>query len=285
MPVAIVLLFCYTFASSMLARICWFYLVFAVTGVYAQNETTPVRPGVKSIEEKYEWLDSWGQVIKTEKTLVSDYYPNGMPNSKLFYTNGEISTAYHYLLNNDSLVAQEEFFSELNMRWIKSDKFLYHKKSAVPYQSRDEKGTVTHFKYNEQGLLKNQKSVFKNGNIYEMKAFAYDSLGRVVKEAVYMGDRVKLSCYRYGIGENGQVICNVYRKNLDDTQWKVDKTQNLVMPEVELQTGSQPEEIHVYNQKGELTEVLASFKNQQAMMRKSYQYTYYNSKETSLDSH
>jgi hypothetical protein len=268
----------------MLVRLFYFSAVFAATGVYAQNEPGLVKPGVKSIEEKYEWLDSWGQVIKSEKTLFIDFYSNGMMNSKLFYNgNGDIAAAYHYILNKDSLIGQEEFFTETNKRWVKSDKFLYRKKAKNPYQSRDEKGTVCYFKYTKNGLLSNQKSVFKNGSIYELKSLAYDSSGRLIKEAVYFGDKLKITLYQYEKDADGNVLCNIYRQTNNDYEIKFDEVKNGIdVSGISINKEMVPEEIYVYNAKGELKEIQASFKNNKPMVRKTYLYTYYG-KETSLD--
>jgi hypothetical protein len=250
--------------------------IFVATGVYAQINQ-PVVAGVKSVSEKYEWLDTWGQVIKTEKTAQWTYYANGILNSKLLYNgNNEIATAYRYMLNSDSTLKQEEFYTETNKDWTKSDKFYYKKHSKNPHLSKDEKNTFGYYRYNEKGLLTQQKSVFKNGSIYEMKAYAYDADGRLVNEAIYQGSNMKLYRYQYVLDDAGKLKeRKIFRVPGTENNIVYDKRLFMELSGFDFTNPGELEEHTFYNEKGEVIETLANYKKGNPMIRKVYNYEYF----------
>ncbi|HLP13627.1 MAG TPA: hypothetical protein VK177_16970 [Flavobacteriales bacterium] len=260
----------------MLVRFSCFIGIFAATGVYAQN-SQPLVAGVKSVSEKYEWLDTWGQVIKTEKTASWTYYTNGILNAKMLYnSNNEITTAYHYVLDKDSLINYEEFYTETNKDWTKSDKFYYKKNAKNPHLSKDEKNTFGYYRYNEQGLLTQQKSVFKNGSIYELKTYAYDANGRVVNEAVYQGSNMRLFRYEYVFDPTGKLTeRKVFRVPGTTENIVYDKKLFMELGGFDFTQAGELDEHTFYNEKGEVIESLSNYKKGVPMIRKLYNYEYY----------
>ncbi|HYG51007.1 MAG TPA: hypothetical protein VD905_08885 [Flavobacteriales bacterium] len=267
----------------MLVRFSCFIGVFAVTGVYAQNNNYPVK-GVKQVSEKYEWLDTWGQVIKTEKTASWSYYPNGILNAKFLYNgNNDIATAYHYVLDDDSLIKYEEFYTETNKDWTKSDKYFYKKNAKNPHMSKDEKNTFGYYRYNEKGLLTQQKSVFKNGSIQELRTLAYDADGRLINEAVYQGSNMKLFRYEYVFDQHGHLTeRKIFRLPGSAESLVYDKKLFMELSGFDFTQPGELEEHAFYNEKGEMLESLSNYKNGKPMVRKVYNYEYYKSTASGL---